>query len=561
MKNSSPLKLAFFSKQVLALWVYSLGVAVCVAPSIGWGQDTDPYADKTADGGWSSEDQDGAWADQAGVIGEHDKVTSGGHDCPVIVVGRSVFKTDTLAQIAELNTEERIRGNTETALGNDGVYFALSVREKVGTDSVQNIVVFETASGKPICMINGVVDKHLIHLQITRGKYIVTGYYGDDAVLNVYKATDGSLVKTIKLSSKESLEKILAFSDNGHYLATVVDDQMIVHQVSSSKTVATMQHPKLSDTAVSKEELRRSHSNDAVFIYAWTKGLKFSPDGDELAAYSSHGGDRLMCWNKKAKLQSHRRFRGIAGAYEDEMPLEWFPGQNAWMLGGNIVDRESGRVVWAAKTPFASRARYFVHDQNTLIGRLHSEPTKLQKIVVPWDKIKEGLKAIEEQVPAHIAPYQSVDIKVEFGKTRGAATDAETSIRGAFSKRLVSGGMEYKVGARNYFRLRLTEEAGETLPIHERTSRFSFNSGVDTGRKAELAKGQLVVEYFADGEEKPMWNHVINAESGKSYSEEINQASIRKSMLDRVSREISLLDFPYFVPVDESVPSLPIIID
>lgn len=529
-------------------------------------KDVDPYKEKSGDSGWGSDDggsdakgESDKWSGQAGVINGNDRITSGGINCPVVVVGKSVFRTDNLAKNLELKTDLRFLSNADRAIGNDGKYFAISVREKVGRDSIENIAVFDTETGKQTCLIDGVLDEHLIHLKITRNEYVVTGYHGKKAILKVYKASDGSLVKTIELSDKESLEKILHFSKDGHYLATVVEDEMVVYKVGSSKVVATMEQPSYSDEHADPERTR-SNSNDHVFIYAWTKHVKFSPDGEELIAFSTQEGDRLIRWNKKAKMMSHRRFRPVPGAYDDDMPLEWFPDQDAVMMGGNIMDLKSGKVVWAASAGFASKNEFFIHDQNTLVGRLNSSRTKLQRIIVPWERIKQGLAAIEKQVPAHIAPYQPVDIKIEFGKTRGAAVAAENAIRKGLAQRLSSAGLEYEVGSKHYFRLRLSEAAGETLPIHEQTSRFSFrNRGRDTGRKATLAKGELIIEYFTEGDRKPMWHQVIEAESGTSYSTEINQTTIRENMLRRLQREISELKFPYFIPVDESIPSLPII--
>ena len=382
-------------------------------------KDVDPFKEKSGKSSWSSDDKNesGKRSGKAGVIDRAGKVTSGGLGCPIIVAGKSVYRTDNLTKTLELKTDLKFWGNVVTVLGNDGKYFATAIREKVGKDSVQNIAVFDTSTGKQTCLIDGVLDKSLVHLSITRNEYVITGYSGKKAILNVYKASDGSLVKTIELSDKARLGKVLDFSTDGHYLATVVDKEMVVYKVDSSEIVATMEHPSLSDEHAEPDH-SRSGPTDHVFIYAWTKHVKFSPDGEELLAFSKHEGERLMRWSKKAKLTMHRRFLPFPGAYDDDMPLEWFPDQNAVMLGGNIMDLNSGKIVWAASAGFASKNEFFIHDQNTLIGRLTGARTKLQKITVPWDEIKKGLAAMEQQVPAHVAPYQPVDIKTKLGNTR-----------------------------------------------------------------------------------------------------------------------------------------------
>ena len=93
------------------------------------------------------------------------------------------------------------------------------------------------------------------------------------------------------------------------------------------------------------------------------------------------------------------------------------------------MDLNSGMIVWAASAGFASKNEFFIHDQNTLIGRLTGAQAKLQKITIPWEEIKKGLAAMEQQVPAHIAPYQPVDIKIELGNARGIAGVAKDKIK------------------------------------------------------------------------------------------------------------------------------------
>lgn len=53
---------------------------------------------------------------------------------------------------------------------------------------------------------------------------------------------------------------------------------------------------------------KRNPKIDAIFVYTWTRGLAFSPDGTELAAYSMHPSPRLIVWNAKGEL-------GCCGAY------------------------------------------------------------------------------------------------------------------------------------------------------------------------------------------------------------------------------------------------------
>ena len=121
-------------------------------------------------------------------------------------------------------------------------------------------------------------------------------------------------------------------------------------------------------------------------------------------------------------------------------------------------------------------------------------------------------------------------------------------------------GINYEAGAPNYFKLRLSESAGDTLPIYERQSAFD-RLGHDTGRTIAETKGSLVVEFYAEGNDAPVWREVLDAKSSRSFREEINSRTVRESMLNRLSSDLGRMQIPYFMPVDKSLPSLPMIFE
>ncbi len=94
------------------------------------------------------------------------------------------------------------------------------------------------------------------------------------------------------------------------------------------------------------------------------------------------------------------------------------------------------------------------------------------------------------------------------------------------------------------FTLRVSEKAGDTLPIYQRQSPFDLR-GKDTGRKATERLGTLVVELTTKGQAAPLWREKLEGTSRRSFSEEINDATMRKSLMESLSHEISELPMPY----------------
>ncbi len=494
-------------------------------------------------------------------LGERDPLTFGGIGCPVLISGDIVVSSASLKPIRRLNL-----GSTRyssATLSNDGRVFAISVPAKENENVV--VSVWNTETGERVAeIVSPFGDAKLNLLRITRNRYIATGW-GKSNEIQVWDAGTGKQIKAFTLSSKASIEnKSVAFSNDGRYFAVVEHSELNVYDVAKSKVVAKMQPPK-KEVSESERQSRSAtmiqamHANDEVFFYAWIQSISFSPDGKELAAVSTHTGNHLFCWNQRASLENK-----ISYALAENQPfwkncLQWLPDGNGWLIAGNLIDRVSGRVLLALEQPFASNVEAFVYDQNTLLTRLASSPDKITRVNIPWDKLAAAQKAIEDQVPAYLAPYHSVDVRLEFGDLRGSQPEAEDTLRKAIVNRLARDGISVKAGSGDYFRLRLSETAGDTLPIYERQA-FEFR-GRDTGRTVAEAKGTVLVEFYAEGDSKPLWREVLSSTSSRMFlDQEINDQTVRESMLKSVGGMVSRINFPYFLPKDDGIAALPIMV-
>jgi hypothetical protein len=153
-----------------------------------------------------------------------------------------------------------------------------------------------------------------------------------------------------------------------------------------------------------------------------------------------------------------------------------------------------------------------------------------------------------------------VSINIQLAATRGDQQETARAIGDALVARLARDGVRVERGKPAVFQVKFGETAGDLLPIYERQSLFD-RRGRDTGRRATEAKGSLVIELLVEGEAQPLWRDTIDAANSSSFNEEINDATVRKSMLENLGREIHELNIPYFIPKSEELLALPVVIE
>ena len=109
--------------------------------------------------------------------------------------------------------------------------------------------------------------------------------------------------------------------------------------------------------------------------------------------------------------------------------------------------------------------------------------------------------------------------------------------------------------------MRFAEKAGDTLPIYGR-ERLSDPTFHNTGRSATEAKGALVIELMRPGSQRPVWRRVVEVRSSRGYLfQEVNDTTMRNNMLSSVATRISMLEFPYFIPLDQQHLPLPVSVE
>jgi hypothetical protein len=487
-----------------------------------------------------------AWGGDATTIPvkSGDEVTFGPPGCPVVVVGPDVYDLKTFQVVRQLPGKHG--RHARRALSHDGRYFAATEKGHNQEDTQTHVYATDTGT------------KVLTVPPAAKGAYAdVVAFYGNThlllggrhgPIIEVWDIAKGKKVGGLTSPNRQVREGDVAFTPDGSHFATVAGDRLIVTGTKSTKQ-AQMAPPGGGGPL------------GARGVFAWTKGLAFSPDGSELALFSTRPTPRLLVWNPKGQLVVDAavplpRWVGPNGT------LQWLPDSSGWLVNGFVFDRATKRVLVGTRVPLGAATTPHLLDQNRLIGVFGSSGTRerLRVVTIPWDRVRTSVQAMEAKADAFLAPGRPVALDFQLTGLRGDEAETRNLLGKALAARLNRDGLPVAAQAQTVLRLRLTEKAGDVLPIVERQSPFDFK-GRDTGRTATEVSGAAVLELWAAGEATPLWRDSLSAGSSRSFSEEINDATVRKSMLDNLGHQFDHVNLPYFVPKSKDVLALPVVLD
>ncbi|MDB5309270.1 MAG: hypothetical protein JWO38_3472 [Gemmataceae bacterium] len=486
-------------------------------------------------------------------------VTFGPVGCPVAVVGLTVWDLKANKAVRKLAGPYEARGLR--ALSADGKYFAAGSKSPNQQDTA--VAVWSTETGQRVLDVPGDKKALVDLLAISRNKYLLLGGRHNTQI-DVWDVETGKVVKQLTVPDRRVESDKLAFTPDGKYFACIAHDKIVVTETATNKEVAVTEPPGPgvpADPPAGPKGVvpKRSARFDAIFVFAWTRGLAFSPDGTELAAFSTHPSPRLLVWNTKGELVTDEPVP-MPRTISHRNTLEWLPDGSGWLVNGYLFDRASKRVVVSIRVPFASDVLPHLLDKDRVIGVFGEDRGRLQTVTIPWEKLNVSLKQMTAKAPSYLAPGEPVSVALELAGLRGDEADTRKILTDALTRRLARDGIPVGEGKSTVLRLKLAEEAGESLPIYERQSPFDFR-GKDTGRKATEVKGAAVLELVAKGEDQPLWRGQLTAFSARSFKEEITDLAVRKSMLEHLGRQLSGMDMPYFIPKSKDVVALPAVVE
>ncbi len=509
----------------------------------------DPFAPGAATSG------KGAWGSSAVPFESNAGVTFGPVGCPVAIVGANVWDLKANKAAAKIVGTYEPRGLR--ALAADGKFFAAGSKSPNQTDTA--VTVWNTETGQRVLGVPGDKKAFVDFLAIARSKYLLLGGRHNNQI-DVWDLESGKVVKHLTVPDRRVEADKIAFTPDGKHFACIAHDKILVTETATNKAVAVMAPPGpglVIEPPVPAKGVppKRNPQVDAIFIYAWTSGLAFSPDGTELAAFSTHPSPRLMVWNAKGKLVLDEPVP-MPQAIGHRNTLEWQADGGGWLVNGYLFNRESKRVTLSIRVPFAANILPHLLDDDRVIGVFGDQDDRLQTFAIPKEKLSAALKQLAAKAPSYLAPGEAVSLELELAGLRGDEAETRKVLTDALTRRLARDGIPVGANKTTVLRLKLKEEAGDKLPIFERQSAFDFK-GQETGKKATEAKGAAVLELVVKGDDKPLWRGRLTAMSARSFSEEITDATVRKSMLEHLTRQLSGMDMPYFIPKSKDIVALP----
>lgn len=492
-------------------------------------------------------------------------VTLGQVGCKVAVVGKRVYNVETGNEISQLDDDYQQHGSSARILSQLGTYFVAEAEYSAGG---YKLLVWNTATGKLAVRIPLPSSaSSLTTLTFSRDKYLILATR-DSFAAEVWDCEAGKVAKELPLPYQNKWDdRKLFFSPDGRYFAAIGDEGVVVCNTATSKIVASMQSPVVAAVAAaSKRPVPLSALQNNIqaklnnrFTFGGLETLAFSPDGKELAGFTTYPEPRLLVWDEKGKITADAMLTSVPRHGLRETIL-WLPGNMGWLINGCMVERQSKLTLLSVRRGIGSDLALQPLDENRWIGKFGKGESAVETVRIPWELLYRTLAAMKNDSDAYIAPNTSTSLIVEFAGLRGDAGEAQTKVQEAINRRLAQFKMKLEGGQQTAFRIRLAERAGDRLPIFERQSRFDF-FGINTGRTAVEAEGEVVVEFLAAGVNQPLYREVMHVTSSRSFSEEVNDATLRKSMLDNLAYRIASLDLPYYIPKSDDLIALPAVIE
>ena len=503
------------------------------------------------------------------TVGDHETVTFGSAGCPVVVVGNSVWNIQTRKIQATLQGTYEDRALT--SLSPDGRYFAAT--EMAKPEKNNPVIVWDVATGKNVFVVPGDGTEATTFVGLAGNRLFVA--FQSSETMRIWSVIDGKEQSSLDMPNTHIEDKNTAITCNGLYVATVADgNRIVVINVDTGDTAARMRPPKKIERAkpelppgmvrvdrggwIVDDDGGAATASDCTLIYSGLQSLEFSPASRELAAVSTNPKPRVIAWDDKGKRLLDEPLRNQHSAF-GENPLTWFPSEKAFLIEHDVFDRESGKIVASIHEPLTRNLTIHVHDDDHLVGTFNHSPDKIQVLEIPWKDIQKSLAQLEENAPALLGPAEPVSIVFELGPLRGNQDQTVQQLGDAFKARLQQDGLNVQKGQQTFFRMRFSENAGDSLPIRKRQSPFD-GRGRDTGRRATEAEGQLVVELIVTGNNEPIWRDSLSAFSSRSFDDVVNDTTVHNSMIENLSRQLDDLTSPYFIPESKDLLALPVIL-
>lgn len=497
---------------------------------------------------WLEADQSQSGIAVLAKIEERDaEIVHAGGTSPFVAVGGKVLDLRTGQQIHAFDRGKKLPLQ-HLALSHDGAMFA---REQI-ENNVNFVEVVDCATGQVTQSLRYTANpfKRVKTLLFTPHNNLVALVDHDTrgARALVYRAAEGRMLKDIPFPDSIDGEKV-AFSDDGRLLAAVQNGAVEIHDLVTGEVVTRFDAPPVDKPF-----------NSLIFL----RSLRFSPAGNELAAFVNVDGFRLVIWDLKRGLVVNRALGlQIGGAYNRGPGIEWAPDGTGWLLHGKYYyDRELHAVAWILQTPVQHNYHYRWLDSTHMVATQGDfQNRELVAVRVPRETIAAAAKEVAAAIAAGNAgpplkPGDPVQLEIVVKNTRFAAPQqVADALRDTLVKRLEYGSLVAADQGAIQLSVSYAEEQGSELRVTEGRG----PRGRDTGQRVQETVVVLDAKLTRDG--KTIWERSLK--KGNPHfirSEVVNDEAVRKATFDMLEYVLSSMAIPYFVPSDPRGTSLPMIV-
>ncbi len=452
------------------------------------------------------------------------QITYGPPGCPVVVIDRDAWHIKSKRIVQTLPVEVEI-GETR-CLSTNGMYFA--AYEGKPNDHGRGVNIWNLVSGEKVGQLPGDRQKAYSVVQIMRNRYLIAAN-DTEAGCVVWDIEENRKVRDIPTRANRLEQGQLTVSPNGQFLALVEGDVVGVISLAENRYVCNL---------VSPLENRATTSRYPSYLEADNiEDLEFSPDGQEIAAiYRTFEKQRLVVWDNRGEIQIDIPLN-IYWMRLNSQSLSWLPDQQGWIVDGNVIQRSSQKIVTQIKRDRFADDAIGVLDRYYMLGRFGQAAEAVTVVGIPWKEINHSIDAMATAENPIIGPGVQVSITVYMqGKTGDSIEKARAAIGDALTARLAEDQLTYAANQDVQFRFR-------AMPA-----------------SIEHKYGILQLELVIKGSDTPLWEHAFAEADSRSFLRGLDAGTISETAVERLKREINLLQVPYFIPRTTDFMPLPLVI-
>ena len=437
--------------------------------------------------------------------------------------------------------------NSLQALNADGTCFA------EGEESGQKLTVYfkEKVAGETkfeLPAANGATK--LTFLAFAEAKRLVAGFtVGANSRVAVYDIEKPK--KPLKDFTTESFSsRTGAVSDDGKFLAVGSAQSLKVYDLAKGVSAATM-----------------AAAANGPQAFSSCSGVAFSPDNEELAAVLSTG---LIVWSNRGKLLEEWGDAVTPAGYFSRGGLAYLPDKSGWFVNGqSLFDRASKMVVWELQA-----ASNYNHPSLTLdadhviVSGGGANNGQVAAIKIPREELAKATKAIADKVDCVVGPYSPLSIVYEVGEPRFASRQEVTNqLHTTLTARLTRLGIGVEEGQPVVLKVVYTEVPGDKIEYTEgrgfgppipRPPGFPRSPFDKPGTIVVETKHTFSIVLQRKGDARLWWAANISQDAANSLKGDTTEANVRNHSFEQVKLRIGGFVLPRFIPVDPSIPSLPL---